>query len=491
MKTKKCGAYIALAAVLLISAALITSCIDPLGPGGLTVPQSGAPADFTPTTPTSTPISASTPAIAAPSDPVQEVGYLQLKIAAPESKARTILPTGALPTIAEYEVILTFTEGGAGATIPRIEVGVGLITDPISVQTGEYNVEVRGYASVGGTVPVALGSASDVEVTTSGTTGGPAAVALHEVYLATGTGTFGWNFTLTSAGTLTTATLTVTKWSDNSATTVTDRDIISTGTNTASLAAGFYYADVTLTRTGNYRSQTYREIIHVANGMTTTWGKNDFKPLGLTVYSVTYKNSDGAGTDDVVTGQTHNSILTEPDSYTWSGVGAYEIEGWYRTYTPPDPPADAIFANKWNFDTQRIINNLTLYPKWVEVQNGDLNITVTYTISGDESFTLTGTGLSGDTLAYPSNNFYLPTVPNISVTITNAGGFDTGTITWKWNDVEATTVRTVSTGATLTIDFASVTIDYTNLKKPGTHNITIEAKIGDKPYSGTLVIDIE
>ena len=69
-------------------------------------------------------------------------------------------------------------------------------------------------------------------------------------------------------------------------------------------------------------------------------------------YTVTY-NANGGSTVDSATVSEGNK-LTAPGAPTKDG---YTFHGWYK---------DAAFTNSWNFDTDTVTGNTTLYAKWAE-----------------------------------------------------------------------------------------------------------------------------
>ena len=483
-KTKICGVCVTLAAVLLLSAALIVSCAESLSFDDLSVSQGKPNTDFRPPEMGSNILPPELPAAQLPernNEPVEEMGYLQLNIVK-ENGVRTVLP-GAAPTIVEYLVIPTNSSTSAEVTIARI--AAASIGTAISVPVATYSVEVRGYATTGSNVVVAVGSASGVEVTASGTTGGPAAIAQHEVITGTlaGSGTFAWNFTLpTGDDVVDSATMTVTDWGSQSNTipsTLIGVDVKTTAVNTTGVAipSGYYYVDVKLVKAG-HRTQTYREIVHIANGMTSEWAKNDFYPLSRNVYVVTYQDVDGAGDTDDETDIAHGATLTEPTGYTFAG---HIIEGWYRNYTAP-----STFTNKWAFATDKVFNDLSLYPKWEEVTSGNLNVTVSFVLSASEpTFTLSDTSVSFSKANLSS------TGPHITVTLDNTGTiFTPASVVWTYNKGEDDEITW--TGLSLVIDFNTPGGVYDALLNSSTYTIDIEAiRASDsKGYSSSITLVI-
>lgn len=479
MRTKKSGVFVALTAALFITAALVTSCGDPIGP--LSVPQ-GKEIPSVPSggTTVSQPSGGTqTPGGNLDIEPSEKVGYLQLKIVAPESGARTILPTGT-PAIAVYKV---FTKIGAAAATEYGPFNTTTITDAIEVPTGTYNVEVRAYKT-GGTEIVAVGSASGVVVTTDGTMGSDGttaeakAITIHEIYDASGEGTFAWNFTFTSANLgAGTATLTITTWPDGDATSVTAAD--ATSADSEDLDSGYYYADVTLTRTG-FRTQTYREIVHIANGMTTTWAKTDFAAMSSNVYTITY-NTHGGNTIAPTANIAHAAVIAGPANPTRTD---YTFDGWYRTYTPAEvgpPPEPESYANLWVF-TSKVLSDLTLHAKWELITTGDLNITVTFVLDAEQpTFTLKEDSSTVTSISYSQADLETPGSHVVSITLDDSGNvFDANSVKWLYiKDGDTDNPIVLSNTNTLSINL-DANDNFTGL---GTYNLIVEAEIGGVGYS--------
>ena len=498
-RTKQCGVFAALTAVLFITAALVTSCGDPISP--LTVLPKGTE---TPSVPlggsTGGTTGAQPPGGNLDIEPLAEVGYLELKIIDPESGARTILPTG-VPTIGEYEIVLATTAATPViTTLPRVTSTPASTT----VNVGTYNVEVRGYKTVGDTEIVAVGSVSTVEITASGTTGGAKAVTLQEIYTGThaGEGILSWNFNFTStnltatpAGTVT---LNVSNWgaaTNTIPTTLEGATLSLTNpaavTGNGTLPSGYYYVDVTLAKT-DCRTQTYREIVHIANGLTSNWTKADFVALSKNVYTVTY-NSHGGTAVTAETDVAHGTSISAPTPPTQTG---FTFDGWYRSYTPAvtEPtPAPEVYAAPWTFtSTEKVISDLTLHAKWAPASTGALQLTVSFTNLNhtEQTFDLVDTADAPlTTITFSNAALYGPpaTMPTIVVVLDNASTFPDG-ITWTYQR-EGEAELVLSSTATLTIDFA-IAAHYNAFSGADEYPITIEGKIGTVPYTTIITLSI-
>ena len=438
MKTKKCGVFAALAAALLVTAALITSCVEPISPGGLTIPQEKQLANFQP--------------------PSEGKGYLWLNVVNEGSGARTVLPSGT-PTRGAFVIIATGTSGTTGTeTSLRI---TDINNTPFSVPVGTYNVEVRAYATTANTDTeiVAVGTAENpVVVTGAGTTGGPVTVVQHEIYDGSGAGEFGYAFTFTSAAP-TTASMVIKEWPSGSV--VSTTNVVSASSGSVPLDSGYYYVDVTLGK--QYcRSQTYTEIVHIANGMTSTWTKTNFLPLASNVYTVTYNYNDATPTITPVPNQTHGGTISAPTEPTWSG---HTFGGWFKD--------DGTFSDPWVFATAKLMGDIDLYAKWTTASMGDLSVSVSFALDHDtQEFTLSSTSET-----YSKASLALPGSHIVNITITGTGLTD---IVWTYEGEHDTLTWS---GASIAIDLDDG--DNADLLLVDTHVINVEAKVGGVGYSAT------
>lgn len=69
-------------------------------------------------------------------------------------------------------------------------------------------------------------------------------------------------------------------------------------------------------------------------------------------YTVIYNTNGGSAVDSATVSEGHK--LTAPNAPAKDG---YTFHGWYK---------DAVFTNSWNFDTDTVTGNTTLYAKWAE-----------------------------------------------------------------------------------------------------------------------------
>ena len=116
-----------------------------------------------------------------------------------------------------------------------------------------------------------------------------------------------------------------------------------------------WYKEEELTTAWNFTTDTITDNIT----LYAKWNINQ--------YTVTFNSNGG----DTVTAQTvdHGGKATEPQNVTRSD--GYVVAGWYRD--------DTSFQNQWNFATDTVTQNITLYAKWgfmpmVFVQGGTFQL---------------------------------------------------------------------------------------------------------------------
>jgi len=477
MKTKKIGVF-ALAAVLILTVALVTSCPEVLGLGDLSIPNSGAK--------------------------VLRAGYLTLNLNVAGNNGRTILPD-ASQTFTSYEVDVEEVSGDGSndLTGEPLTVTSG-VTDTAFVQlpVGFYNIVVYAYTTVDGTeVLAAMGEANNAEVEA---TGGTTTITLEaydiDSLTATDDGLFKWNLVLpTLTNVVDSASLTITELIGNTQVGAV-RDVKITPINSAGvpLAPGYYRITATLTK-ANHASYTFKEIVHIYPGLTSTFQKT-FPNLSRNVYTVTYSNIDNAGgtqidqedigspgTPEIITREyNHASLLT--NYYSAAGLGGAKPSGvsgkvfddWYQTYTAP-----TTYADPWDFGSDRIMKDTTLYAKWLDA----IGIDITIDYSGPTGTPLTFTGNTTFTQAELTSN------SAVIITFTNAGVFDN--IAFEYTNPHTSATADISSDFVTTpgVTQYQLTLTFTNagnmgLPGVGHYLIYVEADISGVPYTGTIDIEV-
>ena len=103
-------------------------------------------------------------------------------------------------------------------------------------------------------------------------------------------------------------------------------------------AFGGWYSDESLTDDWNFGTDTVTEDINLYAKWT------------VCTYTVTFNTNGGSDVDSQTVA--HGGKVTKPEAPTKTG---YTFAGWY---------SDANFNTPWNFDTNTVSGNMTLYAKW-------------------------------------------------------------------------------------------------------------------------------
>ena len=370
MKTKKSGIYAAFAAVLLLSAALITNCTEDLFvPGGQTASGENQTPTFV---------------------PPPGKGYVMLKFG---SDGRTIRPAtgdaGYVAAVANFTHFDVIFEANGGGAITDDTVGIGktypqVTTTPFTLSAdGDYIVKVYAFAVAHSVVSpdtddfakaVAYGTGT---VTVTAGNGVTSSIALTEIRGGTGglagteglagTGTFAWDLTTNSS--ITTAAYTLTTNPGNTAVTGhTNVSLLGNFASSTALAPGYYNVAIALSGP-DVQSVTIREVLHIYQGMTSSYGTSTtpkaLPVLSRNVYDVTFTYADGRTPDGRSADGTaasnkvnHGTSLgtTLPANPTHSTDNTQDFEGWYTENT---------HVNKW-LSTTPVIKDIGLFAHWVK-----------------------------------------------------------------------------------------------------------------------------
>jgi len=348
MKTKKCGAYAALAAVLLITAVLVLTCVDPITPGGLTNPKDGEKEVFTP-----------------------PPGKAYIIVRLPSVGGRTILPT--LPAaITKYSVNINGTGGTTGSYDEDDADAYANFTngnkEVFTVPAGTYTVTVSGSSA--GDVLLAIGQGT---VTVNAAGAGDVTITMKGIVDSTTTGDFVYNLTLpTGVDAFGAATISAQLYPSGAALTFTQPDLLFNATSNAgtisNVASGYYWLRVTMTK-DRHASVVHEEILHIYGNQTTTWA-TALPALVKNTYDVTYKigytgtgapadvedDNDGDGWPNGGT-VTINTAYTTPPTRT-----GYIFDDWYHL----SPITNTTIP--WVFDDgatpTKIYRDTTLTAQW-------------------------------------------------------------------------------------------------------------------------------
>jgi uncharacterized repeat protein (TIGR02543 family) len=139
-------------------------------------------------------------------------------------------------------------------------------------------------------------------------------------------------------------------------------------------------------------------------------------------YTVTFNANGGTPAPTTPITVSHGQKITEP---AVMGKAGNVFNGWYK---------EAAFVNRWNFTSDTVTGNITLYARWIAA--GTTNYTVTYNINGGS-----GTTPSAQTAAAGS-----------SITLPSGSGLTrTGYTFGGWNTNNSGTGTTYSAGSPYTV----------------------------------------
>jgi uncharacterized repeat protein (TIGR02543 family) len=203
------------------------------------------------------------------------------------------------------------------------------------------------------------------------------------------------------------------------------------------------------------------------------WNFNTIPTTDMTLYArwipihtvtVTFDNNGGdTEADPKVISVVYNGLITPPATEpTKVGYGFY---AWYR---------DAEGITKWDFETDRVTQDITLYARWIR---NYLSVTLSVEQIINPSFPLP----DNITISRTGNGFYITAV--VSVT---ASDFDAGSINWTVTGVGNYSGQTFTTaGATITLDAEDV-----RYNSVGTHILILEVGIDGIIYRRNIVFTI-
>jgi len=475
MRTKKCGVFAALAVTLLITAALITSCVKPVDSSGISVSQGNQPETFV---------------------PPEGMGYLRLNLKFNSSDARTIMPdTSLYDELSDFDTFDIYVLNGA--TVVASSIGVTSTAAPttIAVVPGTYTVKVFGNKELTPFIPedpgpppvpeepatylgLAVGEATGVVVAAAPTINS-ATVTLKEIVDGTGNGTFSWDLTEADTTPAASAQMSIIPLSGGTADYQPYGTNLVTGnagagelTSTAPLAlkSGYYRVEIAQTRP-NHASVKTVSVLHVYQGFDSEF-VYDLPNLRLNVYTVTFNYNDGEASPTFgapITGVPHGSTtaIIKPSDPVHRGDALIPFVNWYTEAT-----GGTVFAFAGDLSHPPVINNLTLYARWLTGEDLDITIDdIEYSSAVEPQLTVSSAGI----LSQGSGT--------MTVTLTNPGAYDT----WEWLLDGAATDASFDDSPTFT--FSTATIAN---KVLGTYTVTLVATLKDDiiPYSNDITFTV-
>jgi len=453
-----------LAAVTLVTAALVTSCNNPLE-GKVQGEQED---DFI------------------PFDPPAGMGYIRIKVA---NNARTILPS--LPAVSTLAYrILVEDEGDSMAVIYDSDAKnsskpipyASLATYPILITPGDYTVTVTAYATLDTTAdPIVYNQQvgyDQVEHINVGTGGETVTINLKPS-MTTGSGKFSYTITLpsnrSSASGAFSALLTVVGYPGNTPTDITNVNLTSNNTNAtspATLSSGFYLVTIAMSDPGipsgpnpeppALQARTLTNILHIYNNITTSYTPT-LTDLNSFSYTVTYDGNGGNTlSEDSFGPYAHGSTLSlatnAPSTPTYATVTSPVtiFDGWARDIT--DATTKWLFSddNPVPANPTKLIGPMTLYATWKQADV--ISLSINWTNMEDIVFNQTTT--------FNQSKYYNATAQTVTLTFAV-----TGYTLVEWRNES----NTVISGSDLTLSNSSNT-DYFSR---GSHYFTAIVALDD------------
>jgi len=467
MKATKKSVYFTLAAVLLATAGLIVSCMNPLSPIGLTTGQDKQ--DKQNETP----------------QPPAGMGYVMLNFGG--EAGRTIRPDTSdykeLTDFDFFDVYFLDTDNPGTNDTKFLNRTPTTVKGPFTATSGNYEVHVFAYLS-GGTsddTSTAIAFGADTAVTVTGT-GDTATIVLMEIAddEFSGTGTFKLNLTNASANAATVITMNIIDLSDNSK--VIDGENIFSQLLTYEkddLDPGYYRVEIILTRTGGLTT-TVREVLHIYQGMTSTFTRT-LPPVNTNVYTITYQfHNPPTNTANESRSITHGGYLQDPpttDPTATNFYPGYNFLGWFTA---------TIGGDEREVGVHQPIGNEIVHAQW-ESTGVTVTITVKMSEPGDPELEVTGfTNFTFDpaTGTYTADNVSRASPPNnVTITITNNTDYDT--FEWSISSdfvIDSSEIDTAS----ITLDFGDIFLQYL-----GPVEFYATGYKGAIPYQSTVTITVE
>lgn len=473
MKTgfKKRGLITVLTAALLILAALVASCIDPLE--GTTAKKQEAGDEGV--------------NIVIPPGK----GVIRLKVAEPD--ARTILPTTNTATL--YYKVEFIGTAAAGANDLTIPAGTGnyityaALTTPIPLTADTYDIVITAFdsAAQGSAIPVA-GWDSDALSLGPYTVGSSStAVTANLIGFTTGTdvGKFSYSVTAPAAPAATVMDVVIygggtsPQFNGGLPLSITAGTLENNSGVPLSLNPGYYLVTIVASASGR-QARSYTRALHIYPTLTSTWAVGTIPNLVANEWTITFdlntvtdtSGSDFAtGTDQIQLISNAGTAVDPGDPEDFAGV--LDFAGWYYTaYAVDGPP---VATQKW-LTTDRFFGNKTVYAYWVTPGAlGDITLTVTFTDTDKAS-------ISGGSTTFSIADVNAGTT-TLTFTLANppAGSWTS----WYWEIGEnqyAANANLVLSSANTGGVLADITV--------GTFEITVVANIAGVPWTDTVTVTV-
>jgi hypothetical protein len=487
--TKKSGIFAATAALLILSAMLVTGC------NGIVTGEES----YTP-----------------------PAGKGAVKLNFNKDVARTVMPDG-ITSASFYSFDIDFLRDDGGTGIPYPNQGVlqankGL---PINLDPGNYDLTVLAYLNSGDTTPAAAfttGTGYSITITAGSSINYSITLKAidDETFINAGQGTFKWVIDISSfAASTVTGTIDIEQLGGANYT-----DTLTLGTDgrfnsSELLNAGYYKVYFKF----NFDSEeiTFLQIVHIYSSMTSTFNykleKNYFKLVSTTITPTSWTYEDW-GTDIDIEGDNFGTIadddeiklgLGEKEEILINNADEFTLE-WYCTFKGTDITGDLVTANAITTtvetDDTLIIergsipfDNAGVYFITIIGTDADdiptsisFRVVIEATDAIEAEYGASITIVEGDTITLS-----LPSYGTETITITNASSYDS--IAWAGEDGASTDISgdlVYSDGGTGVDDTLTISDAVAPFDTAGTYTITVTAKDADGVETTfTFIIEIE
>jgi len=476
MKTRKTVIAV-LTAVLLISAALMVGCMNPVEE--LSAKQSAEDSNY------------QVPA---------GKGIVRFKIA--DIDARTILPdfteyfasdsnVGAMFFDVKFTdtttTAVTYFPAGVGGAAPTTKASYTAITGPITLTSGTYSFIITAYNNSTGTIPIAgyTSVPTTGNITVSDNTmsaAGPFKLLplIGDYNGTTYTGRFIYDVTIPSQ-TYDTKTLDIYTYADLTTTidTITLTEGDKTTATKSDILSGYYIIKVTVAK-DHYLTRQYTEALHVYPGMKSVMTPLTVPALVQNEFAVSF-NMSGRPTSNSSNAAfatqyiKYAKLATIPNVTPLATDTDYVFKGWYD--------GSGGTGSEWDFATW-ILADRVLHAKWAQAAGFEIELEEDVELMNAPTIPA-GTSLVRDTL--DGSGF---------ITITLAAPVGGGT--WTANSIVWSINPEIDTAAglgsihtdTLTITNGGAYLPLLAGTSTTTFTVSVTATSGEKPYSAKIEVSV-
>ena len=299
---------------------------------------------------------------------------------------RTVMPD--LPELADCAVFeMSFYEGNfvSGAEpAAQIFLTYHELQDPVFLMPGTYTLIVTAYTEFNDSVQKTAASGTLSGITIKYGVHTSQSVPLRAV--SRGTGTFTWNITFDIDGDLETADMHITHFGSGETAAelnISNLDYMDGKVSSGSvvLESGYYRVYFSLAKAGAEKI-SWREILHVYQNLESVLERaftdSHFDAL-VHYYTVTFNLNGGTGTVPELQTRPAGAKIAQPSPGPVKA--GFTFTGWHT---------DAAGSNPWNFVTDIVTQNITLYAGWAEEQQVFLTCIFEGIVDGTPSLEYSG-----------------------------------------------------------------------------------------------------